>query len=318
MQPSRLRFLPFVFFFLFLGACGTSEAGLRPARVPATQVLQNGLDRRVGTYVSSPRGFSTSSYWIEGPTGLVLIDTQFLLSEAERMIDWAETTTGKRAVLAIVLHANPDKFNGTSVMQRRGIDVITSQQVVDLIPSVHTLRHGWFYERFAPDYPDQAPQPRAFGDATTEIEAAGLRIKLHVMGPACSEAHVVAEFDHHVFVGDLVANGSHSWLEIGKTDQWLQRLDEIAALEPRFVHPGRGASGGPELIARERGYLERVIEIVRASSPHLDANGEPPRDAIQQLTGEVLAAYPGYTFEVFLRLGVPAEYRRQAGAAAPP
>lgn len=35
-------------------------------------------DPRVGTYISSTWGFSTASYWIEGPTGLVLIDTQFL------------------------------------------------------------------------------------------------------------------------------------------------------------------------------------------------------------------------------------------------
>jgi alkyl sulfatase BDS1-like metallo-beta-lactamase superfamily hydrolase len=93
-------------------------------------------DRRVGTYVSSTRGFSTSSYWIEGRDGLILIDTQFPPSAAEEFLDWAERTTGKRARLAIVLHANPDRFNGTAVLNRRGLPVVTSAQVRALIPGI--------------------------------------------------------------------------------------------------------------------------------------------------------------------------------------
>src|SRR4051794_19263888 len=98
----------------------------------AELVLKNG-DNRIGTYVSSEKGFETSSYWIEGPTGLIFIDTQFLLSAGEEALNWAEKVTGKKAQLAIVLHPNPDKFNGTSSYQKRGIRVVTSEQVLKLI-----------------------------------------------------------------------------------------------------------------------------------------------------------------------------------------
>jgi hypothetical protein len=30
-----------------------------------------------------------------------------------------------------VLHANPDKFNGTTALQGRGVEVLTSQAVLD-------------------------------------------------------------------------------------------------------------------------------------------------------------------------------------------
>src|SRR5262245_53399149 len=92
---------------------------------------------RVGAYVSSNSGFSTNSFWIEGPEGLVLVDTQFLPSAAVEMVEWAERATGKKAVLAFVLHANPDKFNGTAALQQRGIRVLTSADVKKHIPSVH-------------------------------------------------------------------------------------------------------------------------------------------------------------------------------------
>src|SRR5688572_3365013 len=119
---------------LLLVGCASSStppASRRALPETAGVVLQSDADARVGTYVSSGWGFHTSSYWIEGPDGLIIIDTQFLPSAAEELINWAEAATGKKVKLAIALHANPDKFNGTAVMQKRGIRVVTSQQVLD-------------------------------------------------------------------------------------------------------------------------------------------------------------------------------------------
>jgi glyoxylase-like metal-dependent hydrolase (beta-lactamase superfamily II) len=270
-------------------------------------------DPRVGTYVSSPWTFSTSSYWIEGPEGLILIDTHFLPSVGEEFVNWAEQVTGKKALLAIVLHANPDKFNGTEVMRKRGIRVVTSEQVRALIPGVHEIRTRMFGERYKPDYPTQVPLPDSFGAATTELSAGGVTVKAHVMGAGCSEAHVVVEYDGHLFTGDLVANNAHSWLEIGKTDEWLKRIDEMAALKPKYVHPGRGPSGNAGLLDQERAYLQRVIAEVAAEKPQ----GAPTKEALGRIEERVLAAYPGLRFQVFLGLGLPAEWKRQAQASAP-
>jgi glyoxylase-like metal-dependent hydrolase (beta-lactamase superfamily II) len=268
-------------------------------------------DPRVGTYVSSPWGFSTSSYWIEGPEGLILIDTQFLPSAAEEFVNWAEQVTGKKALLAIVLHANPDKFNGTDVLRKRGIRVVTSEQVRAFIPHIHQIRTAAFYERYKPDYPTEVPLPDSFGSSTTELSAGGVTVKAHVMGAGCSEAHVVVEFEGHLFPGDLVANDAHSWLEIGKTDEWLERIDEMKALKPKWVHPGRGPSGTAGLLDAERSYLERVIAEVAAEKPQ----GAPSDEALARIRSRLVAAYPGMQFDVFLRIGLPAEWARQARAA---
>ena len=291
-------------------------AGCSARQIPpnAEMTLTDMGDPRVGTFVSSPWGFSTSSYWIEGPSGLILIDTQFLPSEAEKFVDWAEAATGKKALLAIVLHPNPDKFNGTNVLRKRGIRVVTSEQVRALIPHVHEIRTAAFYERYKPDYPTEVPLPDSFGPASTELSAGGVTVKAHVMGPGCSESHVVVEFDGHLFPGDMVANDSHSWLEIGRTDEWLKRIDEMKALKPKYVHPGRGPSGTAGLLDAERAYLERVIAEVAAEKPQ----GTPSKQALQNIRSRILEAYPGLRFDVFLNIGLPAEWARQArgGGAA--
>lgn len=280
-----------------------------PARaMPVLVHAPDAADARVGAYVSSPDGFSTSCYWLEGPDGLVLVDTQFLPSAAAEAADWAEQVTGKRVVLAVVLHANPDKFNGTATLQARGVQVVTSEQVRALIPAVHELRRSWFFERYRPDYPAETPAPETFGKATRTLDAAGLSMKVHVLGPGCSEAHVALEWQGHLFVGDLVANGGHAWLELGRLDDWHARLDELERLGPRWVHPGRGPSGGPELLARQRHYLQRVAALVDqaiAEDPKA-----PPTDARLALTQHAIEqAFPGLGFTKFVELGLPAVWR---------
>ena len=301
--------MPRLALVLLLALAAGCASAPRPAGSQVT--LTSHTDARVGTYVSSPWGFATSSYWIEGPEGLILIDTQFLPSAAEEFVNWAEQVTGKKALLAIVLHANPDKFNGTDLLRKRGIRVVTSEQVRALIPHIHEIRTQAFGSRYKPDYPTEVPLPDSFGAATTELSVGGVTVKAHVMGPGCSEAHVVVEFEGHLFAGDLIANNAHSWLEIGKTDEWLKRVDEMKALNPKWVHPGRGPSGTAGLLDMERAYLERAIAEVAAEKPQ----GKPDDAALERIGSRMKAAYPGYRFDVFLQIGLPAEWERQARAA---
>ena len=290
------------------GCAGRTRAQPLTGKAGATAALF-AADPRIGQYVSSAWTFATSSFWLSGPAGLVLVDTQFLPSGGLEAAALAEQATGQKLVTAFVLHANPDKFNGTSALQGRGVEVWTARQVLDAMPAIHAKRVAAFYDRYKPDYPLEMPTPAVFGAATMPLQAAGLSLTAHVLGPGCSEAHVVLQFEDQLFVGDLVANGAHSWLEIGRTDEWLRRIRELEALRPRFVHPGRGPSGGPELLTRQRTYLEDVIAQVAAEKP----SGPPDQAALARVRAALEQRYPGHRFPVFLEIGLPAEWRRQAG-----
>ncbi len=297
--------------FYFVIAVAISAFKLSAGDVPSTAqlILKNG-DKRVGTYISSHDGFETSSYWIEGPAGLLFIDTQFLPSAAEEALTWAEGSTGKKVELAIVLHPNPDKFNGTGLYKKRGIKVVTSDQVLKHIPHVHEIRTKAFFERYRPDYPTTLVMPDSFGNATKEISAGGVTVTAHVLGRGCSEAHVVVEFENHLFPGDLITNGNHAWLELGLVDEWLKRLEEIQAMEPEFIHPGRGPTGDDGLIERQRQYLVTVRDLVKAAKPTLPVNKKTAQAIVQKL----YKIYPGYGFPFFAEFGVPAVWEAMAAA----
>ena len=212
----------------------------------------------IGVFTSSAKTFSTASYWIEGPDSVVMIDTQFLPREGLDAVNAAEKATGKKVSTAIVLHPNPDKFNGTKAYQTRGIKVITSRQVSDLIPAVHKIRYGWFFDEYKPDYPKDSAIPSVFGEATANLTIAGLPLTLHVLGKGASNAHVVVQYRQNVFVGDLINPANHAWLELGLITDWLSRLSEIKQMQPQTIYPGRGQAGAIHLIEQQASYLKRV------------------------------------------------------------
>lgn len=263
---------------------------------------------KVGSYTSPPLSFSTVSYWIEGPQSSVLIDTQFLPKEGLEAMRKAERISRKKVTHAVVLHPNPDKFNGTYALQQNGVKVMTSAQVADLIPAVHRIRVEWFADDYKPDYPLKPANPSRFGDHTQDVEWSGLKIKLHVLGPGCSAAHVVAQVDDAVFVGDLINPDNHAWLELGLIDDWLQRLDEIRAMKPVRVFPGRGKPGGAELIDKQITYLRYVQQLVWL---------EHPSGLLDQMTQAKLAdaieqKYPALGFRIFMRSALAAVWEKEA------
>jgi glyoxylase-like metal-dependent hydrolase (beta-lactamase superfamily II) len=290
-------------------SCTASQQGLTISNSAEEQG-----DPRVGQYISSQWSFETSSFWIEGPEGLILIDTQFLPSALRKEITYAERATGKKVKLAIVLHPNPDRFNGTAWLQSLGVPVVTSDQVRELIPEVHDKWSPVFFEKYKQGgYPQTLALPDGFGSSTRELSAGGLTVRAHVLGGGCSPAHVVIEWEGHLFLGDLIANGSHSWFENGRVDEWLKRLDELRALQPKWIHPGRGRTGGPELLERQAEYLHTVLEAVAAERQQ----GLPPRDALARIAEKVTQRYPHHRYPAFLPMLLGAEWARQAAESAP-
>ncbi len=266
----------------------------------------------VGVYISPVRTFSTASYWIEGEEKLVMIDAQFLPKEAVAAVDLAERSTGKKVSTMIVLHPNPDKFNGTAELQRRGIRVVTSSQVAALIPAVHDIRWDWFGAEYAPDYPRVAARPDGSFEQTQSVVVDGVPLTLHVLGRGASGAHVVVQYRNAVFVGDLVNPQNHAWLELGLIGEWLARLDEIRAMKPSAVYPGRGAHGGVELIDRQASYLTRVRDIVRDSM----SAGELGAFTKLRLQWKIESEFPALGYPIFMRDGLSAIWKTEQASLA--
>ncbi|MCY1035100.1 MBL fold metallo-hydrolase [Corallococcus sp. BB11-1] len=299
---------------LLLG-CGAARPVV-PTHHRSHSVQEQG-DARIGGYISSEWSLQTASYWIEGPNGLVFIDTQLLPSALRKQMAFAKERTGKEVKLAIILHPTPDRFNGTALLKELGVPVLTSDQVRARIPAVHAKWAPSLFQKYWNGrYPRELVLADGFGDSTRELSAAGLTLKAHVLGAGCSPEHVVIEWEGHLFTGDLVARATHPWFEDGRVDAWLQRLDELRALKPKWIHPGRGLPGGPELLDAQAAYLQAVVEEVTAERRAAHPSSDPIATVIQEVTRR----FPDHHLPTLLPALVKGEWARQAPrpSATPP
>ncbi len=284
------------------------KAGAALLLLPLLAPLVRAQDLAIGTYTSPARSFSTATYWVVGPQTVVLIDTQFLPHEGLLAKQEAERVAGKPVKHALVLHPNPDKFNGTAALQGLGVQVLTSDAVIAAIPAVHTIRWGWFADEYMPHYPSEAAKPSSFGNVSREVTWGGVPLKLHVMGPGCSAVHVVVQAGDVAFVGDLVNPENHAWLELGLIEAWLQRLEDVRALGVRRIFPGRGKPGGLELLDQQAAYLRFVRQTVLAEKP----KGDLGWFTKLKLQRTIEARYPLLGFPIFVRDGLAAVWRVEA------
>ena len=197
---------------------------------------------------------------------------------------------------------------------------MTSDQVLALIPGVDLDRRRHFYDRFKDDYPPDLVLPESFGSESVNMDLAGINVKAHVLGQGCSDAHVVVQYEDHLFTGDLVASGSHSWLELARTEEWIKRLEELKGLGPKTIHPGRGPSGDARLLEQQQAYLRFVRDSIAAEKPRLAGNGEldaAAKEAIDRVRGKIEDRYLGYRFSIFFEHRSAGGWTRQAKSLSP-
>lgn len=71
-----------------------------------------------------------------------------------------------------------------------------------------------------------------------------------------------------VFVGDLVFNGTHSYLADCHTTEWLRNLERARSLVPRgaTLYPGHGDHGDVSLLDTQAHYLNSFRSAIRQIS----------------------------------------------------
>lgn len=283
--------------FTFLSACSGNDAEVsstEPAKSPDKANQQKNY--RIGTYFSPDRKLSGNSYWVEGPDGLILIDTQFLVQDTLELLQIAESITGKKVKMAIVLQPTAQRFNGVAALVARGIRVVSSSQVVDAIPRVDKeSREKWgadFAGDYPGDYPPETVLPEAMWDKTQEFDAVGLKLKAYIVRDAVSEAHLLIGLEDSLFVGDIVTQGEHVEFTSIPLKRWLERIEEIRKfVTPKVIYPGKGyAMGGDVLLKQQQDYLE----VFRKAISEYYTGGKISQVDVRDIVRKIKLQYPRF------------------------
>lgn len=266
-----------------------------------TAGAQSKLELKVLT--SSPEGFSVNSVLVTGKNEAVLIDAQFTLSDAHRLVA-AILESQKKLTTVYITHGHPDHFFGLEVLQQ----AFPHAKIVARPSTVEDIRHRWLdkVNQWKPMYGDnltsRAVIPVPIESNVILLEEERLEISNDVQGDDKNNSYVWIPSLKAVIAGDIIYSGVYPWTRetnSGDRKEWIKSLDAIASLKPEIVvagHKNPTAKDDLTGLTFTRNYLMYYDEAVSTST------------SASELMTKVKNRFPGLNLEIILQLAADAEF----------
>lgn len=257
----------------------------------------------VKVFTAAPTGFLVTSTIVSGSKDAVLIDAQFDLADAHRLV--AELLESRKNLTTIyITHAHPDHYFGLGVIH----DAFPKAKIVALPATVAEIKKTWQakVKYWEPMYgalvPQKVPVPTALAGTSIDLEGQTLEIHGGLQGDKHDSTYVWIPSAKTVVAGDTVFRNIHVWTAdstAADRTAWTKTLDEIAALKPTQViagHKDAKADNAPAGIEQTRQYLKDFDAAVASSKTAADAEAK------------VKAKYKDLPLDVILHIGAGAQY----------
>ncbi|HEU4727482.1 MAG TPA: MBL fold metallo-hydrolase [Kofleriaceae bacterium] len=254
-------------------------------------------------FTGSQAGFLVDSTLIAGDKDAILIDAQFDLADAHRLVATI-LETKKNLTTVYVTHLHPDHYFGLGVIH----DAFPRARLVALPATVEEIRKTWQdkVKQWAPQYGDLVPTqpvlPVALAGGTLTLEGQTLEIHGGVQGDAEDSSYVWIPSIKTVVAGDIIYRGVHAWTRETTPAQrraWRKTLDELAALRPTTViagHKDPRQKDDAGAIDATRAYLDAFDAAVASSKTSAEVQKK------------VKARFPTAQLDIILQLGADAAF----------
>ena len=276
-------------------ACLGLAAGGAPARAETKLTTT--------VFTASPGGFLVNSTLVAGEKEAVLIDAQFSLADAHRLI--ASILESKKTLTTVyITHGHPDHYFGLAAIKQ----AFPKAKLVTHPAALAEIKKTWQakVKQWGPMYgalvPAEPALPAVLAAKSIALEGQTLEIHAPLQGDSTDNAYVWIPSIKTVIAGDIVYANVHVWTRDTNAEQrkaWIKTLDEVAALGATTViagHKDPKVKDDPSAVKATREYLEAFDAAVASSKTAAD---------VQQ---KLKARYGGYQLDIILQLGAEAAF----------
>jgi glyoxylase-like metal-dependent hydrolase (beta-lactamase superfamily II) len=270
----------------------------------------------VGRIVSSEQDFAVNSWLVPTEHGIVVIDTQFTVAEANKLVE--AVIQSRRPLEAIIItHPHPDHYNGAcQLLEFARVPVYATQSTIDGIRAPAKSKRAQWKPTYGKDYPDSTCVPDHVAPRSSSVRIDGLEFQFRDYGPgeALGESVTLAPALHAAFVGDLIYNQVHPWLAEGRSALWLAQLDRLAKDIPTnwTVYPGHGPSAGVGVVDVQRQYITDFRAAIQAQL----GLSELTPDSTKRIVEDVRARHPSWPLEMLIPINAGAMEKELSEAGA--
>ncbi len=237
---------------------------------------QNDLSTKI--YYSDENGFEVSSVIVMGKRDAILLDAQWTLSNAHRVI--AEVLeTGRNLTTIYLTHAHPDHYFGAGVIAQ----AFPHARVV-AVPSEADIINAQFFGKVehwegiigSHNVCRVETNVESLTEDHMELEGQPLEIIPKVMGDMRYNTMVWIPSIKTLYGSDVLFNQAHPFtceLTREERKQWIADVDRIETMGAEVIIPGHQKPGMPF----DRSSLDFTREYIRATEEELlktDSVGE--------------------------------------------
>jgi glyoxylase-like metal-dependent hydrolase (beta-lactamase superfamily II) len=258
--------------------------------------------------------------WVVFEDYVLVIDANFP-DGATELIPKIKAVTSKDIRFAFDTHHHGDHAYGNHVWNEHGAVAVAHSGVLEEMKKYETGHFGdrpGRWEETAENRPDVAASrlkpPSLLYNSDMVFDDGRQRVELLYFGVAHTHGDGFAWLPRQkiLFTGDAVVNGPYNFVGDGNVGEWIKTLRAVARLEPKLVCPGHGPAGGPEIIADQLTFFEKLHTEVKAmvdagkSPKDVEAAADAIRESLRQ--DERISRYLGGGFraqveKVFVELG---------------
>jgi glyoxylase-like metal-dependent hydrolase (beta-lactamase superfamily II) len=263
-------------------------------------------------HASGEAGILANAYLVETANGIVGIDATLTKSESKALRGRIDEID-KPLLAMLITHAHPDHVAGiANVVDGADTPIYALPAVIEIArASVEPKRAQW-KPVFGDEWIDEWTLPNTPVSDGEAVSLDGVTYRVHDLGAGGdSDANAIWIMESEpgaAFVGDLVFNGTHTYLADGAVLAWLANIERYRPLlsEIFTIYPGHGAPAGPELLDAQRDYILAYVAAVREL---LGADGALSDEAVSELERRMHQERPDAPLDFMISLSANAVAR---------
>lgn len=191
--------------------------------------------------------FPVSSVLVTGKTDAILVDAQFGIGQANKVIEKIRAS-GKNLTTVYISHGDPDFYFGLEAIKAAfpNAKIVATPQTVAHIQETAAGKLGFWGPKLAADAPKTTVLPDVLEGNSLTLEGHKLEI-IGLNGKQPDRSFVWIPSIKAVVGGVVLMNNIHVWMADTQSPQshadWLSTLSTITQLKPRTVVPGHYLEG---------------------------------------------------------------------------